>query len=65
MQAHVGDRIVVRAHHLGEPDKDCEVIEARGLDDGPPFMVRWSDSGQEALFFPGPDAWVAPAAGRG
>ena len=58
MRAHRGERIVIRGHHGGEPDRDCEVLEARGINDGPPFMVRWGDSGHESLFFPGTDASV-------
>ena len=58
MQATVGDRIIVRGHHIGEPDRDGEVLEVRGKDGGPPFLVRWEDSGHTALFFPGPDATV-------
>jgi len=58
MRASVGDRIVIRGHHIGEPDRDCEVLEVRGEDGGPPYEVRWGDSGQAALFFPGSDASV-------
>jgi hypothetical protein len=58
MQATVGDRIVIRGHRIGEPDRDCEVLEVRGPDGGPPFLVRWEDSGHTALFFPGPDASI-------
>jgi hypothetical protein len=58
MQASVGDRIVVRAHHLGEPNRDCEVLEVHGADGGPPYVVRWDDTGHEALYFPGADAVV-------
>jgi hypothetical protein len=58
MHATVGDRIVIKGHHLGEPGRDCEVLEVRGSDGGPPFLVRWEDSGHTALFFPGPDAVV-------
>lgn len=64
MQAHVGDRIIVRAHHLGEADKDCEVLEVHGEDGGPPYLVRWSDSGHEGLFFPGSDAMVVSGTAR-
>jgi Domain of unknown function (DUF1918) len=59
MKAEKGDRIVIRGHRIGEPDRDCEVLEVRGVDGGPPFVVRWEESGQEALFFPGTDAVVA------
>jgi hypothetical protein len=58
VQATVGDRIIVRGHHLGEPDRDGEVLEVRGTNGGPPFVVRWEDSGHTGLFFPGPDAMV-------
>lgn len=58
MKADVGDRIVIKGHHIGEPDRDCEVLEVRGQEGGPPYQVRWGDSGHEGLFFPGPDAAV-------
>jgi hypothetical protein len=58
VEAHVGDRIVIKSHHLGQPDRDCEVVEVRGQEGGPPYLVRWGDSGHETLFFPGPDAVV-------
>ena len=59
MKAKVGDRIVIRGHRVGEHQRDCEVLEVHGEDGGPPYLVRWGDSGHEALFFPGPDAFVA------
>jgi hypothetical protein len=58
MHAKVGDRIIIKGHHQGEPDRDGEVLEVRGLDGGPPYLVRWGDSGHSALFFPGSDAVV-------
>lgn len=60
MRARIGDRIVISAHHMGGPTRDCEVIETRGPDGGSPYLVRWGDSGHETLFFPGPDANVQP-----
>lgn len=56
MRASVGDRIIIHGHHVGEPNRDCQVLEVRGADGGPPYLVRWGDSGHETLFFPGPDA---------
>lgn len=56
MQASVGDRIVIRAHRVGEPERDCEVVAVEGSDGGSPYRVRWGDDGHESLFFPGPDA---------
>lgn len=58
MRASVGDRIVVVGHRVGEPDRACEVLEVRGPDSGPPYTVRWGDTGHESLFFPGSDALV-------
>jgi hypothetical protein len=34
------------------------MLEVRGTDDGPPFLVRWSGTGHETLVFPGPDTIV-------
>jgi hypothetical protein len=60
MNANVGDRIVVAGHRIGQPDRDCEVLDVRGPSGEPPYLVRWGDSGQEGLFFPGSDARVEP-----
>lgn len=53
MNAKVGDRLVVHNLHLGEPSRDGEIIEVRGPNGAPPFLVRWSDDGHESLIFPG------------
>jgi Domain of unknown function (DUF1918) len=58
MQAEVGDRIVILGHEIGEPSRDCEVLEVRGKDGHAPFLVRSADTGHESLFFPGNDASV-------
>lgn len=58
MRASVGDRIIIKGHRIGEPDRDCEVLEVRGPDGGSPYRVRWGDTGHESLFFPGSDAGV-------
>lgn len=57
MHATVGDRIIIKGHHIGESDRDAEVLEV-GPGGGPPYKVRWEDTGHEALFFPGVDASV-------
>lgn len=64
MLASVGDRIVIRGHRIGEPDRDCEVLEVHGADGGPPYVVRWGDTGHETLFFPGSDASVQHFSGK-
>jgi hypothetical protein len=65
VRAAPGDRLVVRPHHVGEPGRDAEILEV-GPDGGPPFRVRWEDTGDESLVFPGSDVSVEhfPAAKR-
>lgn len=58
MLAAAGDRLVVRSTHIGEPVRDGEILEVGHPDGSPPYLVRWSDNGHEALVFPGPDAYV-------
>lgn len=54
MQAAVGERLVIHAKVVGHSDRRGEVLEVRGADGGPPYMVRFDD-GHEALLFPGAD----------
>ncbi len=49
---------MVQPHHLGEPERDAEILEVHGAADSPPFLVRWQDSGRTSLFYPGSDARV-------
>ncbi len=55
MRARMGDRIILAAEHIDQPTRDGEVLEVRGADGGPPYLVRWSD-GHTGLIFPGPGA---------
>jgi hypothetical protein len=57
MQASVGDRIVAESNKVDAPRREGEIIEVRGADGAPPYVVRWSD-GHEGLTYPGPDAHV-------
>lgn len=58
LHAAAGDRLIVHSPHVGEAVREAEILEARGADGGPPFVVRWADTGHEGLIFPGPDAQV-------
>jgi hypothetical protein len=58
MYAHPGDEIVIRGHNVGDPQRTGEILESRGDQDGPPFLVRWDSDGHQSLFFPGSDAFV-------
>ncbi len=46
MKAAPGDRIIIKGHHIGQPDRDAEILEVRG------------DDGHEGFFFPGSDAQI-------
>jgi hypothetical protein len=58
MYARKGDRIVVRSAHINSPGRDGEILAVEHSDGSPPYRVRWSDTGHESLFFPGPDAYI-------
>ena len=58
MNATVGDKLVIQGHHVGERERDAEILEIHGEEGTPPYLVRWSDTGQEGLVFPGPDASI-------
>ncbi len=57
LHARPGDRLVVRGHHQGEPQRDAEVLKALGDEGGPPYLVRWED-GHETEVFPGSDVFI-------
>jgi hypothetical protein len=58
MRARTGDQIRVKGQRLGQPDRCGRVVDVRGQDGQPPYVVRWDDSGHEVLFFPGTDAVI-------
>jgi Domain of unknown function (DUF1918) len=62
VEARVGDRIVVRSTHQGEPERTGEVLEVRGASGGPPYLVKWSPDGHTALFYPAGTCAVVHAA---
>ena len=57
MRANVGDRLHVHGRNVGSPDDTSEIIEVRGADGAPPYLVRHAD-GHEGLVSPGPDATI-------
>lgn len=58
MRASVGDRIVVASTIVDQPPRDGRVVEVRHPDGSPPYVVEWSDTGEQTLLFPGPDTRV-------
>jgi hypothetical protein len=65
MKAAIGDRIVLASNQVDRPVRDGRIIDLRNPDGSPPYVVEWSDSRQQALVFPGPDAHIeAPGDGE-
>jgi hypothetical protein len=58
MKAKIGDWLVVESAHLDEPRRRGQIVALRHPDGTPPYLVRWDDTGEETLVFPGPDARV-------
>ena len=51
MKAQVGDELVVKGRHVGDPDRKGVIIKVIGEAGGAPYLVRWSD-GHESSFYP-------------
>ncbi|HMC67734.1 MAG TPA: DUF1918 domain-containing protein [Mycobacteriales bacterium] len=58
MQATKGDHLVVHGRIVGNSDRRGEVIDVRGHNGQPPYVVRWEPDGHEGLVFPGPDCEI-------
>jgi len=58
LRARAGDQLVIVSATLDRQVRDGEIIDTRGPDGSPPFLVRWADDGRTTLVFPGPDARV-------
>ena len=58
MHAAVGDKLVIKGHHVGEHDRVGVIRSVRGADGQPPWMVEWSDKPGQHLFWPGSDATI-------
>jgi hypothetical protein len=59
MDAKSGDEIVVNRPRTGEEPRKGEILEVLDAGGVRHYRVRWDD-GQEAIFYPGPDANVVP-----
>lgn len=72
MRAHLGDQLVIEGPATGAPRRDGEIVGLHHEDGTPPYDVRWSDTQEVTLVFPGPDAHIKhlghepqPATGAG
>jgi hypothetical protein len=64
LQGGKGDRIIVKAHHVGESPRTGVVLEVLGKPDHVHYRVRWEDDGHESIFTPSSDATFEHTAGR-
>ncbi|GJF24636.1 MULTISPECIES: pyridoxamine 5'-phosphate oxidase family protein [Streptomyces] len=64
MYAHLGDRLIIETPFNGVDRRDGEIVGLHHDDGTPPYDVRWSDSGDVTLVFPGPDARVQHGGGE-
>jgi transcriptional regulator with XRE-family HTH domain len=56
MRAQLGDQLVVESPATGAARRDGEIVGLHHEDGTPPYDVRWSDTDEVTLVFPGPDA---------
>jgi hypothetical protein len=61
MRAEQGDWLVVESPHTGQSRRKGRIVQANGPDGSPPYLVRWNNTDQESLVFPGPDAHLERA----
>ena len=54
MRAIIGDRIIIRGRTVETPDKHGEIVEVRGPDGQPPYLVRFGE-GHQSVVYPGAD----------
>lgn len=40
MKANEGDGVIVKGHHVGEPDRKAMIVEVQGSDGAPPNVVE-------------------------
>jgi hypothetical protein len=57
MRAAVGDRIHFEGKVVGMHEHTAVVVETRGKDGAPPYLVR-HENGHESVVYPGPDVWI-------
>lgn len=60
MHAEPGDRLQIHSKATDRPDRVGTVVEVRGPNGAPPYLVRFED-GHETLLYPGSDCLITPA----
>lgn len=63
-QGAIGDRLIVKAHHVGESPRTGIVLEVLGEPDHVHYRVRWDEDGHESIFTPSNDVTFKHATDR-
>ena len=58
MRAQAGDWLIIERGDVAHHARRGRIKEIRSPDGSPPYVVRWLDTDNTALVFPGPDAHV-------
>ena len=58
VKAAAGDQVVVESSHLSAHRREGQIVEVHDPNGAPPYLVHWTDTDTESLFFPGPDAHI-------
>jgi hypothetical protein len=61
VEAKTGDWLVIKGRTNGQHEQRGLITDVRSRDGAPPYVVRWMQTGGEALVFPGPDAVIVTA----
>lgn len=57
MKAMVGDQLRVHSRTVEKADRTGRILEVRGSEGAPPYLVRFTD-GHESLVYPGGDCEI-------
>jgi hypothetical protein len=60
MHAHPGDMLVVPHPQVGVPDRTGQILQVKGDNGSPPYVVQWNDDTRSESFIPGPEATITP-----
>jgi hypothetical protein len=61
MKAAAGDTVIVEGTHVSSHRRQGRIVEVNDPNGAPPYLVHWTDTDSESLFFPGPDAHIIRA----
>ena len=58
MKAQIGDQVIVASAQPGAAARTGTIVGLRHPDGTPPYVVRWTDTGQEGVYFPRHDGRI-------